>query len=183
MRRFLLTLLVLISLGLCGICTVQWRREFVLRARIDEVTGQLIAENKKRVEFEEKAQRFEEEITRLTRVRAETEAALLVATEQVQQLTADQSARGYSIAVLMNEAVRAGAELEALRRVAGAGSEAIETRNSQVAAQNAAIEKANAQLRQLAGERDDAIRRLNARTAEFNALVEKYNQLAKGAAR
>ena len=34
MKRALLVLLVLISLGLCGICVVQWQREFRLRANI-----------------------------------------------------------------------------------------------------------------------------------------------------
>ena len=46
-------------------------------------------------------------------------------------------------------------------------------------AQNAAIEKANANIKQLVEERDSAITKLNARVQEYNELVEKYNKLAK----
>jgi septal ring factor EnvC (AmiA/AmiB activator) len=179
MKRFLLALLVLISLGLCAVSVAQWQREHRLRATLADLARQLAEENRKRVEFEEKALRFEIEIARLTDLRAQTEAALLDATEQVQTLISDQAARGYSIAVLSNEHLRAAAELAALRDLAGQGAEAVRDRNSLVSEQNSVIEKANTELRRLAGERDDAIRRLNERTREFNELVEKYNELAK----
>lgn len=181
MRRFLQVLLVFISLGLCGICALQWQREYFLRAKIAELTRLLIQENKKRVEFEEKAQRFEQEIARITTLRAQTEATLLDATENIQRLTVDQSARGYSIAILSHEYLQTQNEAKALRTLAGEGSSAIQQRNEIVAGQNAAIEKANTQLQQLAKERDEAIRQLNSRTQEYNELVEKYNKLTKQA--
>lgn len=180
MKAFLIALLAVFSLGLCGVCVVQWRREFLLNEKIGEITAQLIEENKKRIEFEEKAMRFEQEIARISKLRAETETTLLDATEQVQLLTADQTARGHSIAVLMNETIRATTELNAFRQLAGKGSAALKERNTEVSAQNTAIETANARLKQLVAERDDAIARLNARTREFNELVEKYNKLASG---
>ncbi|HCN77639.1 MAG TPA: hypothetical protein DIT13_10660 [Verrucomicrobiales bacterium] len=180
MKRFLLSLLVLITLGLCAVCALQWQREHRLRARISDLTRQLAEENKRRVEFEEKAMRYEQEIARVTTLRAQTEAALLEATETLQQTASDQMARGHSIAVLSSELLRARAESAALRELASQGTSAIQQRNETVAGQNAAIEKANARLRELAKERDDAIQQLNARTREFNALVEKYNALAKG---
>ena len=179
MKTFLFTLLAFLVLGLCGICVVQWQREFVLNARIDEITAQLIAENKLRIEFEEKAMRFEQEIARITTLRAETEAALLDATEQVQLLTVDQSSRGFSLALWMNEATVAKAELTAYKDLAGKGTEALQDRNSEVSAQNTAIEKANAALKQLATERDSAITKLNTQIQAYNTLVEKYNKLSK----
>lgn len=179
MKAFLITTLVLISFGLCIICGFQWYREARLNRVIEERTRQLIAENKLRIEFEEKAERFEKEITRITALRAETEAALLVATEELQQRTADQGARGFSISVLMNEVITHKSALDAYKQLAGKGTDAIKDRNTEISAQNAAIEKQNAQLRQLAAERDNAITQLNARTKEFNELVEKYNKLAK----
>lgn len=181
MKRFLQILLMFICLGLCGICIIQWQREHVLRTRIDELTQLLVQENKKRVEFEEKAARFEQEIARITTLRNQTEAALLDATENVQQLTADQSSRGFSIAILSSAYLQARTEAAALRDLAGQGASAIQQRNEVVAGQNAAIAKANTQLQQLAKDRDEAIRQLNLRTQEFNELVEKYNKLAKQA--
>ena len=45
MKRLLLTLLVLISLGLCAICVVQWQREARLRGHISDLVKRLEAEN------------------------------------------------------------------------------------------------------------------------------------------
>lgn len=179
MKRLLFALLTIIVLGLCAVCALQWQREFVLNGRIEETTKQLIAENKLRVEFEEKAQRFEQEVARITRLREETEAAMLVLSEELQMFKTEFRHRGVTIAVLMNEVSSRMGQLEAYQKVAGAGADAIREHNTQVAQQNAAIEKANETLKQLTAERDEAIARLNERTQEFNALVEKYNQLTK----
>lgn len=176
MKRALITLLVLILLSLCGICVFQWQREFRLRATIDHLSNLLIEENKLRVAAEDKVEQYGREIERLNNLRKEIEVRLLDATEQVKLLTEDQSARGYSIAVLMNEAIRSGNELEAYKRIAGQGSDALKKHNDTVAEQNSAIEKANIQLKQLVRERDEAITKLNARTQEFNELVQKYNK-------
>lgn len=54
MKRVLLALLILLSLGLCGICLVQWQREFRLRATISDLRTALVAENKLRIEAEAK---------------------------------------------------------------------------------------------------------------------------------
>jgi len=179
MKRFLISLLACIALGLCVICTLQWTREAKLHRILRELSSQLQAESNLRIEAEEKAARFEEEIARLTALRAEVEGKLLTATEESRALIEDQTARGYSIAVLMNETRNAQAQLDALKDLAGQGTGAIKDRNAEVTAQNAAIEKANAQIKSLADERDAAIIQLNARTREFNELVEKFNKLAK----
>ena len=39
MKRFLIVLLVLMALGLCAVCAVQWQREFRLRERIEAITA------------------------------------------------------------------------------------------------------------------------------------------------
>lgn len=179
MKRTLTALLVLISLGLCAICVVQWQREFRLRETIGELRSKLVAENKLRVDAEQKVEEYGREIERLNSLRAEIESKLLTTTEELRDRTVDQGARGYSIAVIMNEAIRTSSELEAIEKLAGKGTEAIKQRNAEVTAQNAAIEKANAQIKQLVGERDEAITKLNARILEFNELTEKYNKLGK----
>lgn len=179
MKRVLLALLVLISLSLCGICVVQWQREARLRARITELVRQLEAENKLRVQAEQKVEDYGREIERLNSLRAEIESKLLTTTEELRDRTIDQTARGFSIAVIMNETIRTSSELEAIEKLAGKGTDAIKQRNAEVTAQNAAIEKANVQIKQLVSERDEAITKLNARILEFNELTEKYNKLGK----
>lgn len=179
MKRVLISLLVLISLGLCGICLVQWQREHRLRGTLSDLRAALITENKLRIEAEAKVEQYGQEIGRLSAVRREIESRLVDLTEEVHHLTQDQAARGYSIAVLMNEALRSGQELAASKKIAGQGGDLLKKHNETVNAQNSAIEKANSQLRQLAKERDEAVIRLNDRTREFNELVEKYNKLGR----
>lgn len=179
MKRVLIALLVLISLSLCGICVVQWQREFRLRETIATLTAKLIEENKQRIAAEEKVEQYSQEIERLNGIRMDIESKLLTTTEELRDRTLDQTARGYSIAILMNETIRSTSELAAYQKLAGQGSEALKKHNETVSEQNSAIEKANAALRQLAKERDEAITKLNARTIEFNQLVEKYNKLSR----
>jgi chromosome segregation ATPase len=179
MKRALTALLVFISLGLCSICLVQWQREFRLRETITSLTNKLIEENKQRIAAEEKVQQYSQEIERLNGLRMDIEAKLLTTTEELRDRTDDQSARGYSIAILMNETLATKAELKAYKNLAGKGSDTLKKHNATVAEQNSAIEKANAALKQLARERDEAILKLNARTQEFNELVEKYNKLSR----
>ena len=74
MKRLLSTLLVLVTLGLCVVCVLQWVREDRYRANIAELAKLLEAENTARVEAERKAAEYEKEIERLTILRAEVEA-------------------------------------------------------------------------------------------------------------
>jgi chromosome segregation ATPase len=179
MKRVLLALVVLISFSLCGVCVLQWQREARLRGRITGLVKQLEAENKLRIQAEEKVLEYGREIERLNSLRTEIESKLLTSTEELRDRTVDQTARGISIGVLMNEAILAGSKLEAMEKISGKTTDAIKQRNEEVAAQNAAIEKANALMKQLVTERDEAISKLNARTLEFNELAEKYNKLGK----
>jgi len=179
MKRFLLALLLLVSLGLCAICLFQWQREAVLRAHIGSLVRQVESENKLRFTAEQKVFEYSQEIERLEGLRAEIESKLLSNTEELRDRILDQSSRGYSIAVIMNEAIRSTSDLQAYQQLAGKGTAALKQRNSEVTAQNAAIEKANSTIKQVASERDAAITQLNARIQEFNELTEKYNKLIK----
>lgn len=179
MKRLLISLLVLVSLGLCVISVEQWRREARLRAAIEDLVKRLQAENAAKVEALRKVREYEREIERINALRAEVEAKLVEITREFNSLTFDNIARGIVIAVYMRELQQVEHGLEAAQLAFGKGSEAIKDHNTVVTSQNTALEKQNEMLRQLARERDAAIEKLNARTAEFNALVEKYNKLAK----
>ncbi len=179
MKRLLITLLILISLGLCAVCVVQWQREDRYRGHIADLVKRLEAENRAKVEALRKVREYEKEIARLTEIRAEVEAKLVEVTRDYNDLSADSVARGITIAIYMREFMQAQAGFEAAQLALGQGGEAIKERNTAVTEQNDAIARQNELLKQVAGERDDAIAKLNARTREFNELVEKYNKLAK----
>ncbi|WP_395735755.1 hypothetical protein [Prosthecobacter sp.] len=179
MKRLLITLLIFISLGLCGIMLVQWQREDRLRGHIGDLVKRLEAENVLRIEAERKVREYEKEIARLTELRAEVEARLVEVSREYNDLSADSVARGITIAIYMRELMQLQHGLEATQLAFGKGAAAIKEHNAVVTTQNTAMEKQNELLKQLAEERNDAIAKLNARTREFNELVEKYNKLAK----
>ena len=179
MKRLLITLLVLISLGLCAVCVVQWQREARLRGHITDLVKRLEAENALRIEAERKVREYEKEIARLTELRAEVEAKLVEVTREYNDLSNDSVARGIVIAVYMRELMQVQSGLQATQLAFGKGAEALKEHNAAVTGQNSAIEKQNELLKQLARERDAAIEKLNARTREFNEVVEKYNKLSK----
>jgi len=179
MKRLLITLLVLVSLGLCAVCVVQWQRETRLRGHITDLVKRLEAENAARVEAERKVKEYEKEIERLTELRAEVEAKLVEVTREYNDLSRDSVALGITIAVYMRELMQTQANFSAAQSALGQGSNVMREHSAAVTAQNAAIEKQNELLKQLARERDSAIEKLNARTIEFNEMVEKYNKLSK----
>lgn len=179
MKRLLITLLILISLGLCGVILMDWRLETRLRGHILDLVKRLEAENTMRIDAERKVRAYEKEIARLTILRAEVEAKLVEVSRECAALSKDSTARGISIAIYMREVMQMQHGLEATQRAFGKEAAAIKDHNAVVTTQNSAMEKQNALLKQLAEERNDAIAKLNARTREFNELVEKYNKLAK----
>lgn len=179
MKRLLIVLLGLISLGLCALSVVQWEREARLRGHIADLIKRLEAENAAKVEAQRKVREYEREIVRINALRAEVEAKLVEVTREFNDLTTDNIARGITIAIYMLELNRSQHGVIAAQGALAQEANSINDRNSAVSGQNAIIDKQNTMLRQLAGERDSAIAKLNARTRELNEVVEKYNKLAK----
>ncbi len=179
MKRLLIFLLVLVSLGLCAVSVEQWRREARLRAAIDDLITKLKAENLAKVEALRKVREYEREIERINILRAEVEAKLVEVTRDFNTLTTDNVARGITIAIYMLELNHSQLGAQAAHLALGEEAAAINNRNTAVTGQNDVIQKQNVMLRQLAQERDSAITRLNDRTRQLNEVVEKYNKLAK----
>jgi len=148
MKNALVLLLVLTALALCGVSVAQWRREAALRGRIAEADARLREKTAALAEAGEKSDVLDQEITRLSQLRADTEAKLLEVTD----------------------------ELAAARKLLEGSGAALGDRHRAVEEQNAAITAANARLRQITAERDRAIEQLNQRTRAFNELTAKYHQ-------
>ncbi len=179
MKGLLTTLLIFAALALCGLCVVQWRREALLRDEISRVSSLYQTESKQRVEAEEKVASYEQEITRLTRLRADTEARLLEVTGELSITQTDQLQRGVSIALMGGEWIKDRARAETAEKRAKEATALLARHQEGVSSQNSIITAANDRLKQLAAERDKAINELNARTKAYNDLVVKYNKLVK----
>lgn len=151
MKNLPVTLLIALALALCAVCVAQWRRESVFRHRLAEAGALLKAEVEACREIAGKAAGFEQEIARLTQLRADTEAKLVEVTDE---LTATR------------------------QRIAGAGAEAAEHARA-VEAQNAAIVEANTRLEAVTSERDRLVEELNRRTRAYNELMARQNRGAR----
>ena len=179
MQRLLQILLLIVSLGLCAVCVVQWTREARYRGIIEDLSRKLEAENARRIEADRKVDEYAKEIERINTLRAEVEAKLLTVTEELNAMSVDSVGRGFTLANFLAERAEILGKLTALEQNVGKGTEALKQHNTAVTAQNETIARQNDLLKKLASERDTAIEKLNARTKEFNELVEKYNKLAK----
>jgi chromosome segregation ATPase len=143
--------LVMASLGLCVVTVAQWRREHHFRQRLAEAEATLQSEKAARREVTEKSEALTREITRLTQLRADTEAKLVEVTDA----------------------------LTAARQAEEGVGKAAEERRQLVTAHQAAIAEANARLQRLTAERDEALEELNKRTRAYNELMGRYQKLAK----
>lgn len=141
MKRVLIFLLVCITLGLCGVCLVQWKREADLIATIEDVIKKLEAENAAKVEAQRKVREYEREIERINALRAEVEAKLVEVTREFNVLTTDNVARGITIAIYMLELNHTQRGYEAARVALGQGADALKDRNTAVTGQNDAIQQ------------------------------------------
>ncbi|MBL9116715.1 MAG: hypothetical protein JNJ83_17035 [Verrucomicrobiaceae bacterium] len=179
MKSLLQGLLVIISLGLCAVCVVQWTLEAKLRDHITGLNKQLVSENDARIEAERKNAEYVREIERLETLRAEANARLNEALEELSLGVCVEYGHRYALALAEGDLAAAKSETAAALKQLGSEVGNIKDFNANVQAQNEAIEKQNALLKKLAAERDDAISKLNARTKEFNELADKYNKLVR----
>lgn len=151
MKNLPVSLLIIASLGLCVVCVAQWRRESTFRQKIAEGLTALQAEAEAGRSLAEKVAGYEQEIARLTQLRADTEAKLIEVTDELTGIRSQLTESG----------------LAAVERA------------REVDAQNAAITEANARLQQVTAERDQAIEELNKRTRAYNDLMARQNQGAR----
>lgn len=158
MKRFLVNLLICVSLALCGFLAVQWYREARLRADLQDLALSLEKKSQAAAELEGTIQALQREIQRLDALKVElTESVATNRLEIVQLTSALKIATG---------------EAEALQRQFHACKATIETANRNLEMQNATIRKQNEELHRLAGERNEFV-------GKYNQLIEQYNQLVK----
>ena len=158
-----LGILLLLLLGLCGLCAWQWNREEQLR----DLTRRQLAENadlrKALDENSARAKAGDAEILRLTETLSEIKTASVAKSQYDEALAAAQTLR--EGVVKQNAALKE--QQEALLKA------------------NAAVAQANQAIEKLAAERDGLTQKLNALTLQYNKLVKRVQAEveAAGAAR
>ncbi len=155
-----LGILLLLLLGLCGLCAWQWNREELLR----DLTRRQLAENadlrKALDETSARAKAGDAEILRLTEALSEIKTASVARSQYDEALAAAQTMR--EGVVKQNAAIKE--QQEALLKA------------------NAAVAQANQAIEKTAAERDGLSQKLNALTLQYNKLVKRLQSEAAAAA-
>ena len=154
-----LGILLLLLLGLCGLCAWQWNREELLR----DLTRRQLAENtdlrKALEENSARAKAADAEILRLTETLSEIKTASVAKSQYDEALAAAQTLRE---GVLKQNA-------------------ALKDQQEALLKSNAAVTQANRAIEKLAAERDGLIQKLNALTLQYNKLVKRVQAEAEAA--
>lgn len=157
--------LIVLALGLCGLCAFQWVRETRLRGRVDGLQGErrVLAEEKAAVEAQ--AKRFQEEIRRVERERAE-----LRASSETNALLNQR---------LRLELQKAAVESEQAKRTADSYKAAFEKANVSIREQNEVVAKLKADYLKLADDRNAQVHRYNEMAKQQASLVKRFDDLAQ----
>ncbi len=146
-----LGILLLLLLGLCGLCAWQWNREEQLR----DLTRRQLAENadlrKALDENSARAKAGDAEILRLTETLSDIKTASVAKSQYDEALAAAQTMR--EGVLKQNAALKE--QQEALLKA------------------NAAVAQANHAIEKTAAERDGFIQKLNVLTLQYNKLVKR----------
>lgn len=157
------TLLVVLALGLCGLCAFQWVRETRLRQRVEALEGEKVQVAEEKAAAEAQGQRFQQEIQRI-----ESERAALFRTVET------NNAR---VVALKAEATAAKQDVDRLAKQVAALQEALDRVNSNTERANEQIARLNTDLRRLADERNKAVERFNELAARRDEELKRYNEL------
>lgn len=166
MKTFLVNLLILLSLALCGFNAYQWYREAQLRARVDTLARELQDKSTALQELQRSFELHTDEIRRLEGIRESLTAALQsnrVQVVQLEQASADLRREAQA------DATRAG-QLEQYR-------EALDKANENLRKQNEIILERNEKLKELAADRNEIVGRFNKLAADYKTLGDDYTKV------
>lgn len=163
MRAFLVTLLMAISVGLCGLITYQWLREVESRHKVQGLTDEL--QNKK------------EAIQNLTGVLKRSEDEVNRLEEVKKTLTTTVKTNLADLARLEKDLDKAQAETERQQKQVEVYRDALKQANENIQSQNNTISQQNEELKKLAEDRNGIVLKLNKTVEEYNGLVDKWNAL------
>lgn len=156
-------ILVVLAIGLCGLCVFQWTRETALRQRVQASEAALLKVRAEHAAVEAQGIRFQEELRRVEREREG-----LVRGTETNRALALQLREGLSRAT--NELATARGQLEAYRV-------ALAQMNTNAQLANARIEALNAELGRVARERNEAVSLINEVNAKRETELKRYNDL------
>lgn len=165
-------ILIILALGLCGMCAYQWAREARLRLDIEGKNKQIGDLHQEKAAVEALGKRFEQDIKRLEDDKTKIQEVVATNKAEVSRLKAERAKWEF-------EADKASKQSELYK-------EAFTKATNVLAETNLGIRKMNDDYRKLGDERNEIVKRYNDLAkehekviTEFNDVVTKYNDLVK----
>ena|SRR6266478_5394763 len=164
MKGFQENLLVVVALGLCGLCVYQWRGQTIQRSQI-ETLNQTVFDKSAAIQS----------YTNSIKVMDQQIAALGV---QIAELRQSARTNETLLAEQKSEIARLQTVTEGLTNQVAEYKKAVGTFEAKLKEAYDGINKQNDAIRELVAQRDEFVRKYNDSVKERNNVVAKYNELA-----
>jgi chromosome segregation ATPase len=165
MKNFQLNLLVILALGLCGLCAYQWHEQTAQRNAI-ETLNRMVFQKDSDIQSDTNS------MATLTRQVEQMDASLTEA--KAMSATNEQLAASQKAEVTKLQFIGEGLTNEIAEY-----TQAVDTLQSRLKEAYAGIQKQNEAITNLVAERDGLVKKYNDEVQARNEVVAKYNELAK----
>jgi chromosome segregation ATPase len=165
MKNFQVNLLIVLALGLCGLCARQWYEQTIQRNAI-QTLNQLVYERNAAIQsytnsiatLNHQVNQMDARLTEIKAAAATNEQLIISQKAEIVQLQ-------FANANLTNEVVQYKQAVDALE--------------SKLKEVYAGIDKQNEAITNLLAQRNDLVQKYNDEVKDRNNIVEKYNELVK----
>jgi chromosome segregation ATPase len=165
MKNFQQNLLVVLALGLCGLCAFQWYEQTQQRNEIGALNEMVFQKNSD-------IQNATNSVATLTQQVEQMDARLT-------ELKATAATNEQLVAVQKAEIIKWQFTSEGLTNEIAQYKQAVDTFQSKLKDAYDGIGKQNETITNLISERDDLVKKYNGSVEDRNDIVAKYNDLAK----
>ncbi len=165
MKNFQVNLLVVLALGLCGLCARQWYEQTIQRNAI-QTLNQLVYEKNAAIQsYTNSIATLNHQVNQMDTRLTEIKAAAATNEQLIISQKAEMVQLQFANANLTNEVVQYKQAVDALE--------------SKLKEVYAGIDKQNEAITNLIAQRNDLVQKYNDEVKDRNNIVEKYNELVK----
>lgn len=158
-------ILIVLSLGLCGLAAYQWTRETTFRKGIESLRQTNVVLMTLQNEAENKATRYQTELADVEKRRAD--------------IVAENRTNRLKLGKLELENSKFEANLKYSSNLVVVFSNAVQNANASIRTQNETISNLNSDFKKLAEDRKELVNKYNTLAQDQTKTVEEYNKLAK----
>lgn len=164
MKNFQQYLLIVLALGLCGLCVYQWNTETIQRREVERLNG-LVSQKVAAI------QDYTNSIANMDRQIAQMDASLTEFKATIK--SNDQALAAQRLQLADLRLIGEGLTNEILQY-----SNVVNTLKSKLVVAYDGIKKQNESISNVVAQRDEWVKKYNAEVEDRNNIVAKYNELA-----